>query len=81
MATARRLGINVLYVTDIERYIEKYMSKKKCLEKELNAENDITNDELSKNDSFNCSGYKKDDTVIKKSLEKHSNNKSDISFR
>lgn len=32
LATARRLGINVMNVGELERYIEKYMNKKKSLE-------------------------------------------------
>ncbi len=83
MTTARRLGINVMNVCELERYIEKYMSKKKSLEHDGNAANN-DNEDLNKNDvSFNSSIIKKDGEIIsmsqslvKKSFEKYSNTKS-----
>ena len=65
LATARRLGINVMHVSEIERYIEKYMNKKKSLGHEANEANgneDLNN--LNDNTSLNSSNLmtKKDNT-------------------
>ncbi len=90
MTTARRLGINVMNVCELERYIEKYMSKKKSLEHDGNAANN-DNEDMNKNEinvSFNSSVLKKDgdmismsQSLVKKSFEKYSNTKSRQFFK
>ena len=74
LATARRLGINVMYASDLERYVEKYMNKKRSLEGGANANNRNDNNDLANNEnslhdtSLTNSAFKKDADHLPQSL-------------
>lgn len=67
LVTARRLGIHVINVSELERYIDKYMQKKRSLDKDPN----ISNDDKQLNDSGNQS--------INKEAAVNLNNKNQLS--
>ncbi|CAF0745024.1 unnamed protein product [Brachionus calyciflorus] len=71
LATARRFGINVMNISEIEKYVEKYMSKKRSLEAV-----DKANLSIEFEDNKNGLNLIKDcSSVLSQGLTKNSNHK------
>ena len=65
LSTARRLGINVMNITEIERYIEKYLYKIKNLKLETNNSKNNTS-QITKEEDLDVKkiSFKRTDSLV-----------------
>lgn len=66
MSTAKRLGIKVINIAELERYIEKYMLKLKNLNQQESANTISTPTDKTKSTNEKTSNFKGTDSLISK---------------